>query len=94
MSYSGFCCKISIALLEKSQQYTNKFGSLLYKSKGKIVFPTPQPISNTLFPSPINSLLLIELSGKTVAALSSFFSVLGASSGNSVKSQWRSLKNL
>lgn len=40
---------MSIAFAEKSQQYTNKFASVLYKSIGNTVFPTPQPISKILF---------------------------------------------
>jgi hypothetical protein len=90
-----------IAVAEKSQQYTNKSGSLLYNNIGNTVFPTPQPISKTVWPDRttlFSKLLSFSVSynsgnilkGRSISCLTS----LGANSGNSVNSQCLSLKNL
>lgn len=47
-SKCSFCCRISIARGEKSQPNTCKLLSLLYFNIGRMVFPTPQPISKIL----------------------------------------------
>lgn len=93
-----------MAFVEKSQQYTNNFGSVLYISIGNTVFPTPQPISNILQPSLHGrSRIFMCLSPRILsclvsAALIGFsvssFTVLGANSGNSISNQCLSLKNL
>lgn len=47
-SNSSCARKISMALDEKSQPNTRKFSSALYFKIGKMVLPTPQPISKML----------------------------------------------
>lgn len=76
-SNSSWFFRISIALEEKSLPNTFRPASVLYFSIGRIVLPTPQPISN-----------IVRLPGEDVSEDG------GANSGNSVKSQCRSLKNL